>query len=564
MKSLKVIVLSILFLIPGTMLWAQELNEKFSMTTQIFLNEMKQKKEQGTIVPRRLPGRKHPGTKMPKVRRFVASPDTVGNTVYISCFIHLKNANNLSELQSLGVDVEETFDGLNFITARVPVGQLDALAALDNVTKIKVAQQMRPSTDYARQKTNVDDLLTQSAEAAAMGITDKYDGTGVVLGVIDTGIDFQHIAFKDKDGNSRIKRAYVYNGSSAQEYTSITSTAPTTDDTSEDHGTHTATTAGGSSVIVNGTNVTVTDNHANATYGGIAPGADLYLAGINGLSDTYLSNALKKMVTYADDQGKPLVVSNSWGSGWGPRDGTGDWATLVGQYFGDSHPNHIILFAASNDAGHKSGSEGGGYFVKKSSVSSSSPLGAIIRTDGEGGDGYYGLVACAWNATNSTKLNCKIHVLNNSSGAVLKSWTVTTNGTSSFSGLSTYYSGSMTVYIEQENGKYRLALYTENGLETTSSGAYTLAIEVYPSSGCANINMWSGDWSLFTSHLSTSSHTWTAGTDDMCVSDEATIPNSISIGAYVSKNKVKNYQGTTYSYDSGTLGDIAYFSSYAT
>ena len=200
MKSLKVIVLSILFLIPGTMLWAQELNEKFSMTTQIFLNEMKQKKEQGTIVPRRLPGRKHPGTKMPKVRRFVASPDTVGNTVYISCFIHLKNANNLSELQSLGVDVEETFDGLNFITARVPVGQLDALAALDNVTKIKVAQQMRPSTDYARQKTNVDDLLTQSAEAAAMGITDKYDGTGVVLGVIDTGIDFQHIAFKDKDG----------------------------------------------------------------------------------------------------------------------------------------------------------------------------------------------------------------------------------------------------------------------------------------------------------------------------------------------------------------------------
>ncbi|MBR6340227.1 MAG: chitobiase/beta-hexosaminidase C-terminal domain-containing protein, partial [Alloprevotella sp.] len=541
------------------------MNEKFSMTTQMFLNELKSKSEQPVAAPHRAPGSSRPGkTLRPKLRRLIASPDTVGGTVYISCFIHLNEVSNLSEVQALGVEIEETFDDLGFVTARVPVDQLDALAAVDNVKKIKVAQQMRPSTNVARQQTNVDDLLTNSAEARAMGVSDVYDGTGVVLGVIDTGIDFQHIAFKDKNGNSRIKRAYVYNGSSAQEYTSITSSAPTTDDTSEDHGTHTATTAGGSSVTVSGSTVTVTDDHANATYGGIAPGADLYLAGINGLSDTYLSNALKKMVTYADGVGKPLVVSNSWGSGWGPRTGTGDWADLVAQYFGDSHPNHVILFAASNDAGHKNGNEGGGYFVKKSGASSTSPLGTIIRTDGEGGNGYYGLVACAWNNTNSTKLNCKIHVLNNSTGAVIKSWTVTTNGTSTFSGLSDYYSGSMIVYIEQENSRYRLALYTEDGIETKSSGAYTLAIEVYPTNGSANINMWSGDWNFFTNHLTTSEHTWTAGTDDMCVSDEATIPDAISIGAYVSKKSWKASNGSTYTSNVYTVGDIAYFSSYAT
>ena len=257
-------------------------------------------------------------------------------------------------------------------------------------------------------------------------------------------------------------------------------------------------------------------------------------------------------------------MSNSWGSGWGPRTGTGDWADLVAQYFGDSHPNHVILFAASNDAGHKNGNEGGGYFVKKSSASSTSPLGTIIRTDGEGGNGYYGLVACAWNNSNSTKLNCKIHVLNSSTGAVLQSWTVTTNGTSTFSGLSDYYSGLMTVYIEQESSRYRLALYTEEGLESTSSGAYTLAIEVYPTSSSANINMWSGDWSFFTNHLTTSGHTWTAGTDDMCVSDEATIPDAISVGAYVSKNSWKASNGNTYTSNVYTVGDIAYFSSYAT
>ncbi len=550
-----------LFLAPNMMLWAQELNGKFSWTTQLFLHEQKENALHPERAARKAQAqtRRTPGGKTLKQHRLIASPDTVGGVVYIPCFLHLKDASTLSEVQALGVQVEEDFDGLDFITARVPVEQLEALAAIDNVTNIKVAKRMRILTDEARVQTNVDDVLTQSPDALAVGVTEKYDGTGVVLGIIDTGIDFQHIAFKDKDGNSRIKRAYVYT-SSGKEYSTITSSAPTTDTNAEDHGTHTSTTAGGSSVIVNGSTVTVTDDHANATFGGMAPGADLYLAGIKDLNDTGLTNALKKMVTYADSEGKPLVVSNSWGSGWGPRDGTGEFADLVGQYFGDSHPNHIILFASSNDAGHATGSEGGGFFVRKSAASSSSPLGTIIRTDGYGGDYYYGLMVCAWT---SSKPNCKLHVLDKS-GTIKKSWTCSSSETTSFSGLNNYYSGSLEVYIEQDNGKYNVVVYSDEGLESKNDGSYSLAIEVYPTSGSGYVNMWAGDWSYFSGHLTTSGHTWTKGTDDMCVSDEATIPNAISVGAYVSKNKVKNYQGTTSSYSSGAMGDIAYFSSYAT
>ena len=549
------------------MMWGQEVNEKFSMTTQMFLNELKVQSKQQTAALRRTPVRRsHDGTKMPKQRRLIASPDTVGDVAYISCFIHLKDAGDLSAVRALGVEVEETFDGLDFVTARVPVGELESLAEVDNVTRIKVAKCMRPLTDVARQATNVDDALTESPDALALGVTSKYDGTGVILGIIDTGIDFQHIAFKDKDGNSRIKRAYVYSGSGkVKEYeeSEITSSSPTTDDKSEDHGTHTASTAGGSSVIVSGSTVTVTDDHANATYGGMAPGADLYLAGIKDLDDSYLTSALQRMVNYANEQGKPLVVSNSWGSGWGPRDGTGEWAELVGQYFGDDHPNRVILFASSNDAGHKTGNEGGGFFVKKSSVSSTSPLGTIIRTDGDGGDVYVGLMACAWS---TKKLKCDLHVLNKM-GEIQKSWTITKAVTTKFSGLSDYYDGSMAVYIEQDDysKKWQLAVSTDDyGIESTKSGTYTLAIEVYPVSGSADVNMWAGDWSYFTNHQTTAGHEWTEGTDDMCVSDEATIPDAISVGAYVSKDSVKNYLGTNNKYDAGTLDDIAYFSSYAT
>ena len=564
---------------------AQEMNEKFALTTQLFLKEQKKKAEQPTTKPRQIPGLKLSEKMMKqKPQRLIASPDTVGGVAYISCFIHLKEVNDLSAVRSLGVEVEETFDGLDFVTARVPVKKLEKLADIDNVTRIKVAERMRPMTDVARQKTNVDDLLKLSTDATAVGINTKYDGTGVVLGIIDTGIDFQHIAFKDKNGNSRIKCAYVYDGASAREYTTITSSSPTTDDNAQDHGTHTASTAGGSSVIVSGSTVSVTNDHANATYGGMAPGADLYLAGIKNLYGNELANALKKMVTYADAQGKPLVVSNSWGSQYGPHDGTGELADLVGQYFGDSHPNRVIFFSSSNDAESVSkDNEGGGFFVKKSSASSGSPLGTILRSNTysntDAGFYYPDDISLAFS---TKKLNCKIHVLNSSTGAVIKSWTVTSS-TTSFSGLDTYYDGTLDVIISSWNDeKYYIYVSTDDGLETkgwtttTKNGkdyyksAYTLAIEVYPASGSANVDMWAtgrgnGTSSYFTNHLTTTGHTWIAGTYDMCVSNNATIPDAISVGAYVSKTDWRESSGSSYSSsDIYTMGDIAYFSSYAT
>ena len=161
------------------------------------------------------------------------------------------------------------------------------------------------------------------------------------------------------------------------------------------------------------------------------------------MKETELTNAIQKIVLYADSVGKPVVVSNSWGSQWGPHNGTGTLATFISQYFGESHPNHIILFASSNDASHARGSDGGGFFVKKSAASQTSPLGSIMRTRNDGGNSYADVITSAWA---SSKLNCKLYVLNNTTGEVLKSWTVTEK-TKTFDGLDTYYTGSMTVYV---------------------------------------------------------------------------------------------------------------------
>lgn len=563
MKRLLFITLA---LIIAAQAWAQN-EDKFSPSTQLFLKEMKQPRP--FAPPRKMPRMKGVKPQGPQdyivTPRLVSPPDTINGQVYMSAYLRLDDSHNTGAVESLGVIIQSRFNkGLTI--ALIPVDKIQEVAAISSVKFINAARRVRKMTDQARIKTNTDDVLKHSADAITAGLPNAYDGSGVLLGVIDTGIDFNHIAFKDKNGNSRIKKAYVYNGSSASTYDGSSITSGLTDDNSEDHGTHTCSTAGGSSVTVSGTTVTVTDDHSSATYGGMAPGADLYLAGIKGLNDTYLDNAVRNIVEYADANNMPVVVSNSWGSSWGPRDGTGETAEIYNQLFGDEHPNRIALFAASNDAGNGSNSKEG-YHVR-GNISTSTKLGTILKSwaDTNDGDYYYGLIATAWTRSSVGGLRCVIHVLNKSTGAVLASTSVISSNNTSVS-LSSYYTGDLTLstYYDSTTGKRNMYLYSDQGYETTSAGTYCLAIEFYTSSGSSEMDIWGGQYSYLSGNLTTSGHTWTNGSDDMSISDEPTIANVISIGAYVSKNSYVNYEGSLKNYSSYyTMGDIAYFSSYAT
>lgn len=564
------------FLVMSVTAWAQRANiEKMSISTQMFLDQIEKKADFTPQVDQsKFASPRHTVHEGREVLLPFAKPDTINGQVFMSAFVRISSDEVASQLEALGVEIQSRFDK-GLMTALIPIEKIEEVASLAGVTRINAASPMRILTNTARQTTNVDDALTLSNDAITAGLTKKFDGAGVILGVIDTGIDFQHIAFKDKNGTTRIKRAYVYNGSSAQEYTNITSSSPTTDDNTEDHGTHTSSIAGGSSVIISGSSVTVTDDHASATYGGMAPGAELYLAGIKDLDNTYLANAVNNMCTYANQQNKPLVVSNSWGSQWGPHDGTGDVADVYNSLFGDTYPNRVALFAASNDAGKAPSSEGGGYHIS-GTATSANPLGSILRcsyySDTDNGYYYVGPIANAWSRAGTSTIMCKIYVLNKSTGAILASTTVTpTANGAAVSGLSSYYSGTIYAYKDyiSANGKTQTFLYT-SGLQTRSASNYvsnyTLAIEFYPQNGSATIDVWGGNYCYYSNFLSTPSHAWTAGSDDMSVSDEATMPNVISIGAYISKNRVTDYNGTSHNLAGSfpTIGDIAYFSSYAT
>ncbi len=535
--------------------------EKLSITTQMFLDEMA-----GNINYDQEPGWSVKLSGQPlllrEVERRYAAPEVIDGEAYISAFVWVDSEGDALSLVDHGVIIEEQFDD-GLMTALIPVEKINEIAAVAGVKRIEVASVMQPATDEARRVTNAGDVLACSEAAVQAGLTAGYDGSGVIVGVIDRGIDYGHIAFQDKDGNSRIKRAYVFNGSKAVYYYG-TGPLPQDNVTNTDHGSHTSAIAGGSSVIVGDTSITVTDDHASATYGGMAPGSELYLCGLNGMTATRIANAFKRICNYADSVGKPVVVSNSYTDYVYNRDGGGAQGQIVSQLFGEDHPDRICVFATGNNAGHSGGAPGGVYV--SGHASAEAPLGTIVCSSQEAYDAgwlYYRneYIADAFTrARDAQGIGVTIYVLNNETGEVVDSFNYESSGGNKTLELPDYFTAyngktpNVRIYFDYmtANGCKQVLLMTQYGL---MSPIHTLAVEVYPIGGSSDIiDMWScGTFTYFDNHLTTEGHTWTVGTDDMSVAPNACYPEVISVGSYVSRATP----------ESNSVGDISAFSCYA-
>ena len=585
---------------------------KFTPSTLMFLSEHKgetslpqvnKKKDLSLIAP--LPfGQEEMLKKKDYGTRAIAASEMVGGVEMISAFIGVSD-NNFSAIEALGVQIEAKFDKL--CTALIPVDQIEALAALDNVTRIEVAEILQPANDMQRKATQAGDVISNSAAAQALGLTKQYTGKNVILGIIDTGIDFQHIAFKDKNGKSRIVRAYKLSSSTGTSLTTYSTESSinglTYDTNGEDHGTHTSTTAGGSSVIVKGSTVTVTDDHANATYGGMAPEADLVIAGLSSLYTTSIGTAIKNICNYADEVGKPCVISLSLGSQVGPHDGTGSIASIVNQYAGN---NHIIVYAASNDGMRalpfqEIGTSNGGGMYASGTSTSSEPMIVNVQRSFEDADGNVEMAmptitAYARSANVPTAL--KFHVVDVSTGEIVYSSSDYTSSTTfsvtGTSGLAKYFKCPSTEYANQygDAGKIRLirtqdtnnnkyywqiycpimisTSYNDEDKDGVYNSQYAFCVSVYPTSNGASttIDMWESGYSWFGTdlNLSDNSYNYCKGNDDCSVSDNACYSKVISVGAYVTKNQITDYAGTTHDFSDEypNIGDHASFSSWQT
>lgn len=126
-------------------------------------------------------------------------------TVYASVILEAKPA-AIARLTALGARVHSVLP-TGIVTADVPVDRLAAVAATRGVGRIEAGRLMHTVND------NSNGLASYGGDVqGGMNNPGTYDGTGVCVGVIDSGLDWTHGDFiEDATGLSRI--AYYWDQS---------------------------------------------------------------------------------------------------------------------------------------------------------------------------------------------------------------------------------------------------------------------------------------------------------------------------------------------------------------
>lgn len=241
----------------------------------------------------------------------------------------------LSCLESLGVEVRNVVTD-RLLTVSLPLTAVEAVAALDEVESVQVGTDVRMLLDVARKETKVDDCQSTTSELGA------YTGKGVVVGIVDGGFQYSHIAFTNPDGiGTRIARVWDQNAKGGKspakfgygsEYATFDEMrAVNYDISSTFHGSHVAGIAAG--------------GDRTTSYYGVAPEAELVFVSF-GSSNVNITDGIQYCFDYAESVGKPCVVNISLGSHLGPHDGTSATDQAFAAMTG---PGRIIVGAAGNE-----------------------------------------------------------------------------------------------------------------------------------------------------------------------------------------------------------------------
>ena len=547
--------------------WLQA-QDKLSAGTQMFLLMRAEEAKNG---PQKVPTTTRQFKLRPEVERGYkmgfAPIEVIDGVEMIDAFIRLKDVNETASLEAMGVTVLAKFE--SFITAKIPVGRIEEIGKQDNVIDLDVSRMVQPNTDIASSTTHAN----LSWEGINNGLCDNYTGKGVIVGVIDQGIDFNHIAFKDSNGKSRIKRVYAPGRSSSV----YTSNFPSYDVTDGSHGTHTSTTAGGSTVTLpNG-----------ATYTGMAPESDLFLCGLSSLTNVNIATSLDKINEYATAQNEPCVVNISLGSQYGPKDGTGYLSQAYSGFTGNGlTAGRVICQSAGNSAGDNIHYHG----TATSTTPACTSLEFNVYSDVNKAytysyyynSSYYGEYY-VWPRVANTQLRFQFVIIDKRTNSIVATTdAVTPSSTGSTIGLSsTYFSnGQVNVTRSQEtySGKYVYDITVRgtttestNNMSTDGDGnlmpRYAVGMLVYSTN---NSPVEFDCWTEYPGGLMDAScagtygnYNFGAGSDDCSIGTSVPAKGVISVGAYVTRKDVNTSNNISYTEDEYTVGDIAPFSSYS-
>lgn len=450
----------------------------------------------------------------------------------VDVFITLHDSQNTSRITALGGVIGARFTGL--VTAQVPVAKLQAIASLDEVEQVSIAEMMESNVDTTRSVTSVNYV----AEGLQHGLPANYDGKGVVFGIIDSGIDFNHAAFQDSQGNTRIKCVYMPGNTSGtkvtidgtalpgSEFDSTRIASLTTDLASSAHGSHTAFIGAGS---------------PNGPYSGMAPGADIVMCALAGKNtDVNIANSLKYITQYAKRVGKPCVISVSMGTRKGPHDGT----SKICKIYDEVGKNDAVICLSNGNLGSLKR-----YIHHKFSGMYTSTLPSIGSYVSGITQGYTANFAIdTWSRSRSA-VGVKFILIDPDDNSVFYETSIMRSYTYHYIGpgmeskrgynafLSQYFSGKIGVWVTTGSNGH-IETYCEVSLKPLRSDvkAYKMAVQFYGVNG-VEFDSWVTSENAYSWHPQVGDYKFVNGTDSCSMNDNVTGKYTISVGNYVGRNR---------------------------
>lgn len=271
----------------------------------------------------------------------------------------------VNELEDMGIKV--TFNAYGVVTMMVPVNMIAELEDIKEFVSFEANKAATPANYNSQVADHAVDLQDEQ-KALAAGLPQTYDGDGIIVGTVDSGIDFNHVSFRDPEthktrfkwvmrpkGTVDVGGMYDESGNPVSGmdafnfYTGdVAIDTLTTDHRRNSHGTHTLCTAAGSYA---GDYLNRSGNVNYTNLRGVAYKADLLATGTKLATPDVIMTSAKAMDDYATSAGKPLVLTISQGT-------TFDWLDgklAINKFFDEftdhgNKPGRIVCFSSMNDA----------------------------------------------------------------------------------------------------------------------------------------------------------------------------------------------------------------------
>lgn len=266
----------------------------------------------------------------------------------LELFVHGNVQQVRAFTEAKGGIFKRTVKGVSAV--RIPVNAVREMAALDAVDGFEFSlDQGHVLNDSMKVHNRIVQIHTGQAPLQL-----PFDGSGTLVGVIDSGIELLHPDFQNSDGSTRVMKLWdqnlpissntpaAYGYGQVWDSTGINAgQCPHVDQVGYfGHGSTVTGTAAGNGL-------------ATGTHGGAAPGADLLIVSNDLTSPNWhatVVDAVEWIFTEADALGKPCVINISLGSYYGSHDGL-DAAALMIDDLINEQPGRAVVCAAGNSGG---------------------------------------------------------------------------------------------------------------------------------------------------------------------------------------------------------------------